>query len=604
MNRNIAFGANLNKSFFHSVYELLFALHRNQKHQKIPYYYHNRRANAAEGIKSIIDFGFPVANAEPFAIAPPIEWGAELPNNREWQVIRNAFFSVDYLLQAYLDKGDLIYFDLAADTAADWVTYNLVEERYNKIKWSDICCGLRAFYFAFIINNDSRLLDNLERGALLVEGAFAHANQLLNPKNIAKSNHAIFQALGLATLAELFNFLPQSVEWERVAVEILNSVIVAQYGNEGVHLEHSPYYHGWVLERIKQVSTMPWFSSVEKIASAINLSERNFVHFFHPDLSLAEIGESSPEKVNWVRDLHDFTKWAVSKGKEGSRPQCGDILFKEAGYAIVRDTFDNGLGSSYLILTAGHHSPSHKQNDCLSFEWSDFGQKIMVDAGKYAYDFDEKRDYVMSRRAHNVVEIEGEIFDPKMPYGAGKLQLSIGEDGEKRISASIPGKSNNVQVYRELVIKHGEYLVCIDFICVDDGNRYVCNQWFHFHPSLQLLGVKEDSYSFKLPNNGVLTASALNKTYSHKFYLGDESPNLQGWISPSYGVLSPAPCIGFNQTINKNFCFVSLFRLSESPLIIEDQFVRFSDTGVIQLGWRDLMRFSIEVKVPFGETLD
>lgn len=565
--------------------EMLRAIQATSHGERIPYYFHNRRSNPSAGIERILREGFPVVGGT-FSIIPPLNWGEEMPGNREWQIIRNAFFSVDYLLQAYAETQDQKYFDIAADTAADWVTFNLVQANPNRAKWSDICCGLRAFYFAYILNNDPNLLVNFDRGILILRGALAHSAELLQPKNIAKSNHAIFQALGLASLAEVFSFLPQATEWSKVAVNILTNLIVNQYGKEGVHLEHSPYYHGWVLERIKQVAKMPWFLNSSEIWRTIALAEENYVHFFHPNGSLAEFGESSPATIHWVKNIHPYAEWGTSKGNSGQEPPITDVVHREAGFAIVRDSFKAGLGSSYLIMAAGHHSRSHKQDDCTTFEWSDFGQKIIIDSGKYAYDFDEKRDYVMSRRGHNVVEIEGTKFDASNAYGAGRLSLSYGESGTKILSVSLPNESPYQNIKRKIAIKHGEYIVCVDVIHVPSGKTEICHQRFHLHPSLTQTDKQQESPTFEMDDNIKVYAYSLSDPGKETVQVGVTTPQLQGWMSPNYGILTPTPCVTITKEITGMAVLATLFRVSKEQLVVTSPKVELLDDELL-ISWAD-----------------
>lgn len=513
------------------------------------YYYHNRRSNARSGVDRFLTNGIALSRGQPFSILPPHDWGAEAPGDREWQVLRNAFFHVDWIFQAFIETDDPCYLHLAGSNLIDWVTYNLHRNVANRAKWSDICVGLRAFYFAFALDRCAREPSCRHMIPLLLEGAMAHAAELMKPEGRARSNHAIFQALGLASLAGVIERTQDDDVLRRTAEGMFEVIIAAQYGHEGVHLEHSPYYHGWVLQRLKQIVDLKLFGEDDTLTKLVTICAANFVHFFRPDGSLSEIGDSSPEVIQWAADLNRFLLYGASRGGDGQPPANTDCLFAEAGYLIFRDSFAGGLGASHLICHAGHHMPSHKHDDDLTVEWSERCQRILVDSGKYSYDINPDRDYVLSRRAHNVVEIDdGGGFEPGRPYGAASISKGLFRD-VKFARLDLPVARLGCRQSRVLFLRHDHFLIVADSIRSDDRHDYV--QWFHFPPE-SVVSPPERHAAVAIPNGDgelMVRVTALSQPAAAlEVVKGRRTDRMQGWVSPSYAELVAAPALGIRHS--------------------------------------------------------
>lgn len=534
----------------------------------LKYYYHNPRTKAQANVDRFLVDGIALSKGKPFSILPPHNWGLEHEGDREWQVLRKAFFHVDWILQAYIESNLPRYLYLAGENLIDWVNFNIRQNSGNRAKWSDICTGLRGFYFAFVIDRCAREPSCEHMIEALAEGGIAHARELMKPDGQAKSNHAIFQGLGLSSLGSVMQEFHESSDWRRTGSKMLEEIVVAQYGREGVHLEHSPYYHGWVLQRLKRIADLGLLGENSSFVQMVDTCAGNFVHFFRPDGQLSEIGDSSPEKVGWLANMHPALTFAASGGEEGIAPKETDKVFHEAGYAILRDSFIDGLGASYLICHAGHHMRSHKHDDDLTIEWHEQGRGILVDSGKLSYDYNAERDYVVSRRAHNVMEIDGGAgFDPDSPYGAAKMSSGKNFD-VKWLRIELPYVRQGCRQVRFLLLAHGRFLMVVDVVQTSTVHDFT--QWFHFPPGSEARYVGSHA-EIDFPGQVPMTVglSALSSPSGPiKSFKGDQDP-MQGWISPDYAQLIPAPTLGvpYCGTSRILVALLDLRGAGESPIV-------------------------------------
>jgi Heparinase II/III-like protein len=77
------------------------------------------------------------------------------------------------------------------------------------------------------------------------------------------------------------------------------------------------------------------------------------------------------------------------------------------------------------------HNASHKQSDELSFELFDRDRRVITGPGKYGFDRDEKRAYVLSNAAHSVLTIDKKPWprQGRAAYGSGIAASGVGDHG-------------------------------------------------------------------------------------------------------------------------------------------------------------------------------
>ena len=134
--------------------------------------------------------------------------------------------------------------------------------------------------------------------------------------------------------------------------------------------------------------------------------------FIEPDGKYPLIGDSSADRAPV-----EFRKAANSL--DGYR------TFMDAGYFVVSRT------KRYFAAMAGFHNGSHKQSDELSFELFDRDTRVITGPGKYGFDHDERRAYVLSNAAHSVLTIDKQPWprDGSAAYGSAIDASGEGDHG-------------------------------------------------------------------------------------------------------------------------------------------------------------------------------
>jgi hypothetical protein len=194
-----------------------------------------------------------------------------------------------------------------------------------------------------------------------------------------------------------------------------------------------------------------------------------------------------------------------------------------------------------LFVTAAYHSKSHKHRDCLSFEWFEQGCMIIRDSGKYAYNSDKYRNYFLSARAHNTVEIEDFDIIKMRPYGSAIEKIQELGDGLFKISAgfSFPAISH----HRALYFSPKRWLLVVDDLIFKRERLFT--QWFHLDKEYQLRSIVDGAVCATNGNKNTVYLDNFNLDLSVRSHFGDEVV-MQGFVSEKSYEYGPNLAIGFS----------------------------------------------------------
>ena len=263
---------------------------------------------------------------------------------------------------------------------------------------------------------------------------------------------------------------------------------------------------------------------------------------------------------------------------DGSAPPAGitqtafsgsDELFNRAGYVIVRD--DGGgyvAKADYLFFMGAYNSKFHKQADDLSLIWF-HGEDILCDAGKYAYKTDDIARYVLSRRAHNTVEIdrpERPQLTGTKPYGSAIEGVEAHAWG-RLIRAAVRFEDLGVTHRRFCLHSLDGWLLLIDQLGGDAAHDYV--QWSHFAPLITGFEQRGKDVDARLPSGRTLAVrSAGSRKLALDLVHGAPPPRRQGWISQAYRKIEPNMALGISQR-GADALFATLYAVDAPDSIVE-----------------------------------
>ena len=340
----------------------------------------------------------------------PANWAADPFADRNWQFQLHAWVTMDYWLYAYQD-GDARAIEEVAAIALDWERFHIEEKRKSAFQWYDLAVGVRASRLAFLLDNV--LVGNLhvddEDLAALMLLAELHVRKLMQPSFLSYGNHGLFQLAGLNALCLVISW--RSVcDGARFYVEAAFSRLLNEWFTvESVHRENSPNYHGIVVDALRRLRIANRIEGSD-VRALIEEADTVTPWLTYPDGRWVPVGDSAGRGPRLTGPVESH----CLEGEAG----CWAVRdLTESGYAIVR-SLPGVEESSMLFVNAMFVEVKgevirHKHADDLGFVLIEGGREIFVDSGKYGYNKDEMRSYVLSARAHNIPSLMTRPIDPR-----------------------------------------------------------------------------------------------------------------------------------------------------------------------------------------------
>lgn len=466
-------------------------------------------------------------DTEALDIRAPIDWLSACGQDANWRFQLHSWRLIDPLIVArdrtqkagwssYILPVILRWAEAEAESGQD----------HPEIFWNDMGAGHRAARLAYVLSlpelNKRR---NRALKAQLEALGQAHVAKLREPGFFSLTNHGYFQIHGLMALALTLPKTPESDAARDQAKDMFRRLMRQQFAPDGIHLEHSPGYHGFALRTLKQLLGSGWY---DDMADVIEIRDRALAAqpwFVFPDGRISAIGDSSRRKSPITRVSED----AVAAN-----------LFAASGYAIVKSSPDTPDGEAFmLIASAGHHSSMHKHADDLSFELFDKGRYWVIDSGRYTYSNSPMKNHMRSAAAHNSVDIieEREDNGVRQTPPAGGMLDSLTRDGDTWIiKGAFDRPAFGVSHERIFLYTPGRRLVLEDHIRCNRTRKVTA--WLHLAPDLS---AKPHENGWRLPGATVRYETSLPISLSR--FRGSRHP-MQGWSAPAYHRLEPIDALG------------------------------------------------------------
>jgi hypothetical protein len=401
------------------------------------------------------------------------------------------------------------------------------------MEWYDMSAGIRAQKLALFLDRfyGGTLILPKEDSVRLLSLVDEHAQRLQDKNYISMTNHGLFQVFGLALLCDIAGNRPSCESGAAFAGKMFSRILDQQFTREGVHREHSPSYHAFVLGVIDRLRGGKRFDD-PRTTSLLTKAKAVEPWLVRPDGNFVAVGDS--EGKGQPLDV---------TGARG--PVIGD--FTESGYAVVRDA------DSMLFVTGMAYNSTHKHADELSFELFDFGRPIIVDTGKYGYRDDPMRAYVTSAAAHNTISLTDRTIPHDSVKYSGSLLTSLERKGEALVVTGQVDRPGLFSQQRSLSYKPGRSLIVRDLLAADRDQTFVSSLHFAHDLSPQL---GDNGFRISLADGSRIVGHVEEPDCKLDSHSGEKDP-LLGWQSVGYLQMVPATvvraiCTGSNRTITWN----------------------------------------------------
>ncbi|GHV86706.1 heparinase [Spirochaetia bacterium] len=336
------------------------------------------------------------------------EWTWQLSRHNEWKL----------LARAYQDTGDEKYAQCFARHFASWVKQAIVPgddvPGNETLCWRTIECGIRmganwpyTFYTFF---NTPSFTD-----ALLVDwykSVWEHGKRLRLQRRTG--NWLIMEMNGLAQIGILYPQFAQAKEWYDYALKKLIEELDKQIYPDGFQFELSTNYHFVVINNYHRlIRVMKAYGSkippefIQKLEPMAEL----MVKLMKPEGRLPDINDGGKFYVSDLLETlislfpeNPIFRWAVSGGKEGSKPGYTSVALPWSGFLLMRSGWDKD--AVWGLFDAAPFGTGHQHEDKLNLLIQAGDHPLLTEGGNYAYDESEMRRYVLSTRSHNTMRVD------------------------------------------------------------------------------------------------------------------------------------------------------------------------------------------------------
>lgn len=488
-----------------------------------PHYFQSYESLTTDGFQ-------PRKDLAPWPYKMPIDWAANPYSDRNWQFQLNGWRKVEPMLEKYFQKDDNSYLLEAIAVALDWQSFN-ESGAENPFAWHDMATGMRAARLALFLDRifSKRVRVPDDATEALLECASEHIVRLRDEKFISKGNHGVFQVFGLSLLASVALGPMANRACQAYCAKMFRKIMKQGYTGEGVHKEHSPSYHLFTTDRILQFN--PRRVADAATADLLAKAEKLGPWFVRPDHYVSPLGDSSGKG----RRLTGAVK--LTHLASGRSFAVADLA--KSGYAIVRSDPNAEHQPSMLTVTGNWYSNAHKHNDELSFTLFEHGEPVFVDSGKYGYQYDDKRAYIVSAAAHNTVSFRDPDASVGSPASKGSFLKGVRLlDDAFALSGSVD-RTDSFNHERELVYSPEKYLRIVDTVTGPQQQIYASN--LHFPNELQPV-LTSNGFEVELKCGKIVRGVVEGEGVELELARGATDPML-GWESVGYLKLVPATTI-------------------------------------------------------------
>jgi uncharacterized heparinase superfamily protein len=225
-------------------------------------------------------------------------------------------------------------------------------------------------------------------------------------------NHLFANAKALI-FAGLYFKGTEADAWLRKGLKILRRELPRQFLEDGGQFELSPMYHSLALEDLLDLINV---SRTHKVALSsehlrqLDAWERlvpNMLNWLntmcHPDGEIAFFNDAATGIAPSPSELFAY---ADRLGFETVKEQTGSMILFESGYFRLSNA--TAILLADVARVGPDHLLAHAHADTLSFEFSMFGQRLIVNSGTSVYGLGSERLRQRGTSAHNTVLIDGE----------------------------------------------------------------------------------------------------------------------------------------------------------------------------------------------------
>ncbi|SPJ31508.1 heparinase II/III family protein [Falsiruegeria mediterranea] len=509
------------------------------------------------------------------SLSEPIDWFQNPFSNRSWVWLLHQFSFFRDLFAVDDEEGGTRGMEFALRTVQSWWAQFPDYDAAPKDIWHDHGSAFRALN---LIQLYRRLEDLGTRQDDLVylQGLIdVHATYLsLEEKYSRNSNHGLDQSLVLFQLAKEF---PQS-SWSQSHAATARQRLVFEVDNafapDGGHLENSVHYQvvGIVqlleILAVEQSYCAPEDGIIPDLKERIDLALKRLCFMVSPLGNFTLIGDTEANmrpdpfaRTTWVPDHLPNWQFVRSKGRLGEPPAKPDMMLKETGWIVMRDTW-SGPEDIHLISKCGYNKQYHRHDDDTAIILHGFGTEWITDGGLYAYqERDPLRLLLRSHKGHSLSYPDG--VTPVRRLAESEVRSCVKQRYSGAYRAHVTLESHMfpefVSVRKIFFDRRKKLLELHDVITPtsSEGEARPYVTQFLIPGDKEVEVIEDQRVSIRSETHRLEITCSVPPS-SIDVVKGQEEPELRGWRSPRFGVKEDVHSLCFHHHAPTLDCSYSL----------------------------------------------
>lgn len=408
------------------------------------------------------------------------------------------------------------------------------------------------------------------------------------------NTHLLGEAVALFFIGVMCPELPQAQRWKKLGWELTRKQAERQVQSDGVHFEHSTYYHVYALDFFLHAGLLALINGVpvpdsfdETLQKMLDVlctygragvppsfgdddggrlfdAGRNRAEHLLDPLATGAVLFGRGDYKQIAGEIREETLWLVGEAGVGEfdrlpaqAPKPGSVALQASGiYVLVGDS------RQQMVIDGGHQgamTAGHGHADALSVCLNSGGKPLLIDSGTCAYvGGGPERNLFRGTSFHNTLVIDGE--DQSQPKSAftwerlpqvtpqawttgDKFDLFVGShDGYRRLE-------NPVTHQRWVFNLKGQFYLIRD-LALGAGEHALDLNW-HLHPSLWQRTTKDSMFFDRTGRTGLRILTSESRGWTRDVR--------RGWWSPVYGRKDSLPVLHFGTVATLPAELVTLF---------------------------------------------
>lgn len=504
--------------------------------------------------------------------------------DKEWAYFVNRHYFLDLLLLGYQKTGDERYVKKINQDLKDWLLSNpKPAQKMETAPWRPTEAAIRLSTWPKIfyeLQNNENFEDDTR--LLMLMSIFDHAEYIKNYHD-KHHNHATIEMTGLCIISAYWQEFKKSEEWYQHAMLQQLNELDYQILPDGAQNELSAGYHLSVL-RLFQTFVVAATEGGRDIPpiyeEEIEKMYEYLVYTATPFATSPMYGDTDLKYIEkTVRNaaiFYDRPDWLylITNGKEGKKPTgYASRVFPYAGKVISRSGYDKNM--LWSIFDAGPWGTSHQHNDKLHLSVAAFGRPLLVDAGRFWYKPDIKRQYFIGSYSHNVILVDGKQQNNDVEYYETDDQFHYHKSDRQTYAQAtfdkgFLGMKDTVTHMRGVGFLDNSFWIVIDKI--KTNHTHTVSPLWHFHPDCHVVKAGDNIYSNDPGKGNLLIKPVGHMKWKVELVKGQEKRKveeefnpfkvhyienfpLQGWYSETYNKLEPAYAAIYNANLRQDEVF-------------------------------------------------